>query len=165
MKYDLERIKKELSTLPEYDYQIYLQGDTKDMNPIAPTIGQNYLIVDETEKNFNIPLFDIPYINSIIEFNNLLRTRLMKMKPKTCYYWHNDRTKRYHIPIQTHEHCWLLLNDKKVHLPADGTAYVIDTTQKHTALNCSKVDRIHIVGAFQTQSLSSIDFDDQLCMI
>ena len=59
MKYDLEIIKRELSTLPEYDNQIYLQGDAKDMDPIKPTIGQNYLIVDETEKNFNIPLFNI----------------------------------------------------------------------------------------------------------
>ena len=149
MKYDLEIIKRELSTLPEYDNQIYLQGDAKDMDPIKPTIGQNYLIVDETEKNFNIPLFNIPYINSILKEYNLVRTRIMKMKPKCCYYWHNDKTKRLHIPIQTHEHCWLLLDDKMVHLPADGTAYVVDTTQKHTALNCSKVDRIHIVGAFQ----------------
>ena len=116
------------------------------MNPIAPTIGQNYLIVDETE------ISKVIVDSILIQLLNLIfpkNARLMKMKPKTCYYWHNDRTKRYHIPIQTHEHCWLLLNDKKVHLPADGTAYVIDTTQKHTALNCSKVDRIHIVGVYK----------------
>ena len=149
MKYDLEIIKRELSTLPKYNNQIYLQGDTKVMDPFEPTIGQNYLIVDETEKDFNIPLFDIPYINGILNEHKLVRTRLMKMKSKTCYYWHNDKTKRLHIPVQTHEHCFLLLGNERVYLPADGTAYVVDTTQKHTALNCSKVDRIHIVGAFQ----------------
>ena len=52
--------------MPEYDYQIYLQGDTKDMNPIAPTIGQNYLIVDETEISKVISGLDS---YSIIEFN------------------------------------------------------------------------------------------------
>ena len=31
MRYDLELIKKELATLPEYDTQLYLQGDTPDM--------------------------------------------------------------------------------------------------------------------------------------
>ena len=31
MRYDLEIIKKELGTLPEYDTQLYLQGDTPDM--------------------------------------------------------------------------------------------------------------------------------------
>ncbi len=149
MKYDLDKIKEELKTIPWYKNQIYLQGSSKDMDPIEPTIGQNYLVVDETESKYSVPLFDIPYINGILEEHKLVRTRLMRMKPKTCYYWHNDKTKRLHIPIETHEHCFLLLGDERVHLPADGTAYVIDTTQKHTALNCSKIDRIHIVGAFQ----------------
>ena len=144
MKYDLELIKKELNTLPEYDTQLYLQGDTPDM--IADEPIKNYLLVDETEKDFWVPLFDIPYINSIMKDNNLVRTRIMKMKPKTCYYWHHDKTKRLHIPIQTHEHCFLLLDNDRIHLPADGTAYEIDTRLNHTALNCSKIDRIHIGG-------------------
>ena len=31
---------------------------------------------------FWVPLFDIPYINSILKENNLVRTRIMKMKLK-----------------------------------------------------------------------------------
>ena len=147
MKYDLDIIKKELKSLPNYDTQLYLQGDTPDMDANEPI--KNYLLVDETENDFNVPLFDIPYINSILKENNLVRTRIMKMKPKTCYYWHHDKTKRLHIPIETHEHCFLLLDNDRIHLPADGTAYEVDTTVNHTALNCSKIDRIHIVGAFQ----------------
>ena len=147
MRYDLELIKKELATLPEYDTQLYLQGDTPDM--IADEPIKNYLLVDETENDFWVPLFDIPYINSILKENNLVRTRIMKMKPKTCYYWHHDKTKRLHIPIQTHEHCFLLLDNDRIHLPADGTAYEVDTTVNHTALNCSKIDRIHIVGVIK----------------
>ena len=148
MKYDLNQIKKELETLPDFKNQIYLQGDVEDMDPIEPTTGDNYLLVDRSEETFSIPLFDIPYINSILEEHNLVRSRVMRMKPKSCYYWHRDRAKRLHIPVITHDHCFLLLEDKKVHLPADGTAYVVDTTQYHTALNCSKIDRIHIVGCF-----------------
>ncbi len=147
MKYDLETLKEELNTLPPYDTQIYLQGDTEDMD--SHEAIKNYLLVDETEKDFNIPLFDLPYINSIMKKHNLVRTRVMKMKPKTCYYWYHDKTKRLHIPIVTHEHCFLLLENDRLHLPADGTAYEIDTTFNHTALNCSKIDRIHIVGVLQ----------------
>ena len=147
MKYDLDIIKKELKSLPNYDTQLYLQGDTPDMDANEPI--KNYLLVDETENDFNVPLFDIPYINSILKENNLVRTRIMKMKPKTCYYWHHDKTKRLHIPIETHEHCFLLLDNDRIHLPADGTAYEVDTTVNHTALNCSKVDRIHIVGVIK----------------
>jgi hypothetical protein len=146
MKYDLELIKKELSLLPDYSNQIYLQGDVPDMDPLEPTIGQNYLLVDRAESDYCELLFDLPYINSIIEEHNLVRTRVMRMKPKSCYYWHCDNTKRLHIPVITHEHCFLLLDDERIHLPADGTAYVIDTTKMHTALNASKIERIHIVG-------------------
>ena len=147
MKYNLDIIKKELKSLPNYDTQLYLQGDTADMDANEPI--KNYLLVDETENDFNVPLFDIPYINSILKENNLVRTRIMKMKPKTCYYWHHDKTKRLHIPIETHEHCFLLLDNDRIHLPADGTAYEVDTTVNHTALNCSKIDRIHIVGVIK----------------
>ena len=49
MKYDLSKIKEELSTLPEYDSQLYLQGNTPYMDPIEPTIAQNYLHVDNNE--------------------------------------------------------------------------------------------------------------------
>ena len=50
MRYDLELIKKELATLPEYDTQLYLQGDTPDM--VADEPIKNYLLVDETENDF-----------------------------------------------------------------------------------------------------------------
>lgn len=150
MKYDIERIQLELDTLPEYKNQIYLQGNSPDMDPLEPTIGQNYKIADATEEEFKHPLFNMPYINAILEEHQLVRTRVMKMKPKTCYYWHSDSTKRFHIPVVTDEKCFLLLeNDGRIHLPADGSGYIVDTTQNHTALNASKIDRIHIVGCFQ----------------
>ena len=79
MRYDLELIKKELATLPEYDTQLYLQGDTPDM--VADEPIKNYLLVDETENDFWVPLFDIPYINSILKENNLVSVnQLQKAK-------------------------------------------------------------------------------------
>ena len=44
------------------------------------------------------------------------------------------RTKRLHIPIVTHEHCFLLLENDRLHLPADGTVYEVDTRNNHTGL-------------------------------
>jgi len=148
MNYNLSKIKEELDTLPEYDNQLYLQGNSSNMDPIEPTKGQNYLHVDNNELEYNINLFDIPYINSIMDEHKLVRTRLMRMKKKTCYYWHKDLTKRLHIAIDTHPHCFLLVDGEQFHIPADGTPHIIDTTKMHTALNASKQDRIHIVGAF-----------------
>ena len=48
-QYDLERIKKELSTLPEYKKQLYLQGYSKDMNP-EEGAGEGYAI-DNVEQH------------------------------------------------------------------------------------------------------------------
>jgi len=148
VNYNLSKIKEELDTLPEYDNQLYLQGNSSNMDPIEPTRGQNYLHVDNNELEYNINLFDIPYINSIMDEHKLVRTRLMRMKKKTCYYWHKDSTKRLHIAIDTHPHCFLLVDGEQFHIPADGNSHIIDTTRMHTALNASKQDRIHIVGAF-----------------
>ena len=143
-QYDLEKIKKELETLPDYNKQLYLQGYSKDMNPEEGT-GKGYDI-DNNEHTYTVPLFDMPYINSIMEEQKLTRTRLMRMKPKSCYLWHNDLTQRLHIPIVTNEHCFLLLDNDRIHIPATGEAYVIDTRKMHTALNCSIYNRTHIVG-------------------
>ena len=146
MQYDLEQIKHELNELPDYDKQIYLQGTHKAMDPINPTVGDNYLTADANENDYATLLFDLPYVNSIINEHNLTRTRVMKMARKTCYYWHNDHTQRLHIPVITNPHCFLVFEDGPVHLPATGKAYIIDTTKYHSAMNASKEDRIHIVG-------------------
>ena len=148
-KVNLSLIKSELDLLPKYENQIYLQGDTSNMDPIEPTIGDKYLYVDDNEILYDKPLFDIPYINAIIKKYDLVRTRVIRMKKKTCYYYHKDNTKRLHIPIITNENCFLLVDEKLIHLPANGKTYIVDTTKMHTALNASKFDRIHIIGAFR----------------
>ena len=144
--YDLERIKLELSSLPDFDTQIYLQGNSPDMDPFGPTNGDNYLYADVNEELYEHPLFHIPYINSIIEEHDLVRTRVMHLKPKTGYYWHKDATHRIHIPVRTDPSCFLVFEDGVIHLPADGSWYDVDTTKYHSALNGSKIIRTHIVG-------------------
>ena len=151
MHYDLSMIVQELAALPDYTNQIYLQGTDSNMDPIAPTIGANYLDADAKEQDYCVPLFDIPYINSIMIEHDLSRTRVMKMHKKTCYYWHNDVTQRLHIPVITNPHCFLVFEDGPVHLPATGEAYVIDTRKFHSAMNASKEDRIHIVGCLPAE--------------
>jgi len=76
----------------------------------------------------------------------MYRTRVMRMKPKTCYTYHRDRTKRMHIPLVTNEKCMFIIDDIVYRYPANGKSYLIDTTLRHTAINASFEDRIHIVG-------------------
>ena len=142
--YDLKKIKDEIKTLPPYDDQICLQGTKTIIDPFAG-IGKA-IDLPEKEKEFIYTLFDLPYLNSIIKEHNLYRVRLMKLKSKTCYSYHQDQGKRFHIPIITDDNCFFVVDDKIVRYPADGNFVIVDTTKKHTAVNASWEDRIHLIG-------------------
>jgi len=158
MPIDLDKIKDELKLLPNFKPpffdQICLQGVEDNSDPFfgCDTIKslKPYKETDFTELNF-----DLPYINSIIEELNMYRTRVLILKPKVCYSIHSDPVKRIHIPVITNENCWVIVNKEIMHLPADGRYYEIDTTQKHTALNGSWEDRIHIVGCIDNENISN----------
>jgi len=77
---------------------------------------------------------------------NIARMRIMALKQKSCLTWHRDYEKRIHIPIITDIGCKFVLEDVSFHLPADGNAYVVDTTNHHTVFNGSKIVRIHLVA-------------------
>jgi len=144
MNIDIERILLELEVLPTYDTQIGLQTVPGITDPFYAT-GR---ITDKQHKetDFTEFLFDMTYTNSILKENNVYRARVMRMRPKTCYTYHQDYTKRFHIPLITNESCFMLIEKEAIHLPADGSYYIVDTTKKHTAINASLEDRIHIVG-------------------
>ena len=144
MSIDLQKIKDEIKTLPQWKEQICLQG-TKTIKDHFVGTGKA-IDLPEKEIEFTYTLFDIPYINSIIKNFNLYRVRLMNLKSKTCYSYHKDQCKRFHIPIITNENCFFIVDEKIVRCPADGNYYVIDTTKKHTAVNASFEDRIHLIG-------------------
>lgn len=149
MSLDLEKIKKELQTLPDMTNisQIGLQGTNDNLDPFL-SVGTINKIEKYKETDFVVPIFDIPYINSIMAELKMFRTRLMILKPRECYTYHYDFSKRIHIPVITNESCFIVENRQLRHLPADGNYYVVDTTKMHTALNGSRdnEDRLHIVG-------------------
>jgi len=142
--YDLNKIKDEIKTLPKWDEQICLQGTKTIKDPFAG-IGKA-IDLPEKEIEFTYPLFDIPYINSIIKEHDLYRVRLMNLKRKTCYTYHRDQGKRFHIPIITNENCFFIVDEELIRYPADGNYYIVNTSKKHTAINASREDRIHLIG-------------------
>jgi len=145
MPIDIKRILLELEYLPEYDTQIMLQGVNGILDPFYG-IG-NLKTADHYEEEFHFPLFEkLEYTNKIIKDLRIVRTRVMKMKPKTCYTYHRDWTKRLHIPLITNENCMFIIDDEVKRYPADGNYYIVDTTKMHTAINASFEERIHIVG-------------------
>jgi aspartyl/asparaginyl beta-hydroxylase (cupin superfamily) len=79
------------------------------------------------------------------KYYTLGRVRLMQSKPKTCLTWHNDNSKRIHLPIKTNAGCQMVIENQVQHMPA-GTWWLTDTTVPHTAFNASTESRIHLVA-------------------
>jgi len=165
---DTERIYTELQTFvvnedqfqdqmddPHLSVQICLQGINEEMDPYFGSRTLKH-ITDEgfEEEDFNVFLFsELDYTNSIIEDLNMFRTRVMILKPKTCLSLHADPAKRIHIPIDTNENCFLMIDQYAHHLFADGSAYICDTTKPHTSINASLgTNRTHIVGVIPEMS-------------
>ena len=147
---DIERILLELETLPEYDDQISIQsvkGNKDHLNGTGRIHDLQY-----KEKDFIEPLFpELKYTNEVMTELKMFRTRVMRMKPKTCYSYHVDPTKRIHIPLITNDKCFMIIDDVVYRYPADGNYYIADTTKIHTFVNASFETRIHLVGGFEYQ--------------
>ena len=126
--------------------QICLQGLTESGDPYYGSRGMLEVDSEYTENDFCVNLFpDMEYTNSLIGDLRLKRTRIMRMKPKTCLSYHYDRTWRVHVPLITNSKCFLLIDGTAYHVPADG-AYKVNTTKYHTAINASFEARTHLVG-------------------
>ena len=90
-------------------------------------------------------------LTKFIKENNLYRTRIMKISPKTCYSYHADKSPRIHLAVITNPHCFLAVDKELFHIPANGNPYLVDTRKPHTALNCTfDCHRIHIVGCINS---------------
>ena len=73
------------------------------------------------------------------------RIRLMKSAPRTCMNWHKDPISRIHYPIQTGIGCFMIIEDETHHLAANKWCFTETGKGKHTAVNASDIDRIHLV--------------------
>ena len=101
-----------------------------------------------TYTNLN-SIFKDTIFEELINQYKLKRTRLMWVSPMTCYSMHKDSTPRIHIPMITNPECYFVFQQGIVqHLPL-GYVYWVDTTKKHTFMNCSAYPRLHLVGVVQ----------------
>jgi hypothetical protein len=77
------------------------------------------------------------------------RIRLLSLPPKSCYSYHKDGENewRLHIPLQTNKHSFLVIDNQTWHLPV-GYAYMINTSDYHTAMNCGTSTRVHLVASY-----------------
>jgi Aspartyl/Asparaginyl beta-hydroxylase len=100
----------------------------------------------EYQYNLLNPAFKGTLIEGLIEKYQLFRTRLMWVNPMSCYSMHRDSTRRIHIPIVTNPGCYFVFLENPPHYLPPGYAYLTDTREYHTFMNCSEEPRLHLVG-------------------
>jgi len=77
---------------------------------------------------------------------NIGRVRIMRLQPKTCYTLHTDLEEfRYHIPIETNDSNFFVVNNVIYRMPLVGQMYRFRTQAPHTAVNASTEPRTHLV--------------------
>lgn len=164
--FDINRLKHEATEL----YSVY-QRDQINLRKLSSvddmlgiTYGSGSLYSAEKGKVFDddrswdtyITIFkDLYLVECIKEMESYVwskyrskvgRARLMRMKPKTCLTYHKDDSiMRLHVPIITNDACFFINNDVVGKMQKCGGLYLYDVASRHTAVNASREDRIHLV--------------------
>lgn len=143
-KIDLHLILKELEPLDFLSQQqtMLQRVSEQDINYGVGRLEK----LQHKETDFIEPVYNFPYLNSIIDKLGMTRTRIMNMAPRSCYSYHQDPTPRIHIPLINVDDGFFVVDEQVVRMKADGSVYWLDTTLHHTAVNTSDKNRIHIVG-------------------
>jgi len=81
----------------------------------------------------------------IIKYN-MIRTRLIWVKPFSCYSFHMDNEPRLHIPLITNTQCFFVFKEIPIYHMATGNLYWTNTTKAHTFINCSNQPRLHLIS-------------------
>ena len=76
----------------------------------------------------------------------LYRTRLLLADGDYASLKHIDYDWRYHVPIMTNKECFLEYENEKIHLPADGHAYIVNAGFMHSFCNGGSTPRYHYCG-------------------
>lgn len=170
--FDIDRLVEQVNTIISGNERHF--ADRGAINIVRPSVvddhrGLSYgcgslydyetskWIARETDFDTVIKQFRQTYINSVIDQVaeyardvdqlSIGRVRLMMLRPKSCLTMHTDHgaTLRYHVPISTNEHCMFIHNTSVSKMPEAGQLYQFDSSVPHTAINASRIERVHLV--------------------
>ena len=148
-KYDYKELLKIYDSLIKKHSQIHISSidgktywyESGDLNKYK--LDQNDFVKVNT-------FFKDTYVETVYkeldECYNICRGRFMTLSPENrAYSYHVDRTKRIHIPLKTDQDCMFIVENNLYKMSEEGQAYMLDTTNRHTALNLSWENRVHLV--------------------
>jgi len=107
-------------------------------------------VVDESVYTELIPEIKNTYFeevyNKLSEFFVLGRLRALSLEPRRSLSYHRDPEPRVHIPIISNPGALTMVGNFCTYLPANGSAYWMETTKYHSAMNGGEERRVHIVA-------------------
>jgi len=117
----------------------------------ASAVGKNRGM--ELTYNQLNPFFKDTIFEKLIKDYKMTRTRLMWVNRMSCYSIHRDTTPRIHFPLITNQECYFMFKvggaATLTHMKV-GHVYWVDTRCEHTFVNCSEMDRLHLVGIVES---------------
>ncbi|MFE0589863.1 hypothetical protein [Micromonospora echinospora] len=130
--------------------QLAIQMRPGSSDPWYESCYQEKDIAPETEYDQLVPELRGTYFEEVVARFPfpVFRTRLMALTARTCYSVHRDDTARLHVAIRTSEHAAFVFVERNevFRVPTDGNAYLLNTTEVHTALNGARDLRLHLVA-------------------
>lgn len=105
-----------------------------------PQVAGDFLHKNELAQRLSFVFEAFPSIN-------LFRGRILQAAPGHVHKTHTDGPIdcRIHIPVFTNDKCVMHFEKTSYHLPANGKAYLCNTSRPHYFENMGNGDRIHIV--------------------
>lgn len=137
--------------LGQPDGQLAIQHFLENTNDFSAGIGKSSAKTPDWERAFchMQPQYKGTAIEEYLDWVGVpvYRTRIMLSRPKSCYSIHRDYSPRLHLPLVTNDQCYFLFTEpeRMIHMPADGKTYWVDTRGRHTFLNGSLENRLHLV--------------------
>jgi hypothetical protein len=138
----------------------------------GPLVGSDGLYF-ERESSFNSynPLLECTYTQDVLreveryaalDGIKIGRAAYRVLKSATCLHWHRDYDNliRYHIPVITNSACMFLHNKQLSQMDHRGALYTLDPHVPHTAINASRVSRVHIVLIGYTDETAAEDMSE-----
>lgn len=121
-------------------------------NDLLGCCGGNFTQEQEKLYSHLHPFYQNSYISELSSLLQLklFRLRWMKLTGKSCYSFHQDWSRRLHIPIITSKDSYFLFqNPLELAQLEVNHAYVVDTTRVHTAMNTGPHTRVHLIACFE----------------
>lgn len=132
--------------------QLALQMRHGSTDPWYESCHQEKDIAPESEYSHVIPELLGGYFDEVLTRFPfpVFRARLLALTSRHCYSVHRDETPRVHVAVRTSEHAAFIFVERNevFRVPADGDAYLLDTTEVHTAMNGGREPRLHLVVGF-----------------